>query len=335
MLLKRLAEASGVSGNENEVRELILSEIKRHVDSSHIDAMGNLIVTKRGRKNRPRVMLAAHMDEVGLMVVNIEKTGMLKFRAVGGIDERVLLSKQVVIGKDKTRGVIGSKPIHLIWSKEEERKRVPKIDELFIDIGANSLEDAQKAVKIGDYAAFATKFANLGPTFKGKAFDDRAGCALLVELIKKPLPVTIHAAFTVQEEVGLRGARIAAYKIEPDIAIVLEGTAAGDFPEKRDLSKAAEIGKGPVITIMDRTVICDRGLVDLAVATAGKYRIPYQLKRPGVGGTDAGRIHITKAGCKTLVFSVPCRYVHSPVSIVSRSDFVNCARLLERTLKTL
>lgn len=335
LLLKRLVEASGVSGNEHEVRGIIMSEIGRHVDSSHVDAMGNLIVTKRGRKNRPRVMLAAHMDEVGLMIVNVDKAGMLKFRAVGGIDDRVLLSKHVVIGKEKIPGVIGAKPIHLIRAKEEERKRVPKIEELFIDIGANSQEDAQKAVKIGDYAAFATKFARLGPTFKGKAFDDRVGCALIVELLKKPLPVTVHAAFTVQEEVGLRGARIAAYRIEPQIALVLEGTAAGDFPQKRDLSKAAEVGKGPVITTMDRTVICDRGLVELAIATARKHRIPYQLKRPGVGGSDAGRIHLAKAGCKTLVLSVPCRYIHSPVSVVSRNDLANCGRLLQEMLRAL
>ncbi|MDQ7779904.1 MAG: M42 family metallopeptidase [Planctomycetota bacterium] len=334
-LLRQLSETHGVAGNEKAVRDLIWSEIKTRVDSKEVDAMGNLIVTKKGRKSRPRIMLAAHMDEVGLMVVNIDKQGMLKFRAVGGLDERALLSKHVLVGKDKTPGVIGAKPVHLIWRREEEMKRPPKTDELHIDIGASSKEDAEKQVKIGDYAMFDTEYASLGPTIKGKAFDDRIGCALLVELLKKPLPVTVHAAFTVQEEVGLRGARIAAFRIEPDIAIVLEGTAAGDFPEKRDLSKAAMIGKGPVITIMDRTVICDRKLVDLAIACAKKARIPFQLKRPGVGGTDAGRIHMTKAGSRTLVISVACRYVHSPASIASKADIRNAGRLVSAVLKAL
>ena len=335
MLLKELSEAFGVSGCEDEVREVIIEAIKEHVDDYRVDSLGNLIAIKKAHlqsaiRNPLKVMLAAHMDEVGLMITHIEKDGSLRFRPVGGIDDRILLSKAVLIGKDRIPGVIGVKPIHLL--KDKERKKVVKVEEMTIDIGASSREEAEKLVKLGDYAAFATKFVELGDTVKGKAFDDRAGCAVLIELLKEDHPFELHAAFTVQEEVGLRGARVAAYAIEPDIAFVLEGTVCDDLPKKRDVSPTTRLGGGPAITLMDRTFIADRGLVNLLVETAEENNIPYQFKQPVVGGTDAGAIHLTKEGIPSAAVAVPCRYIHSPACLLSLSDFENTVKLMKAAL---
>ena len=335
MHLKELSEAFGVSGCEDEVREVIIEAIKEHVDDYHVDSLGNLIAVKKSHRpsaisHLPKVMLAAHMDEVGLMITHIEKDGSLRFRPVGGIDDRILLSKAVLIGKDRIPGVIGVKPIHLL--KEKEREKVVKVEEMAIDIGASSREEAEKLVKLGDYAAFATKFVELGNTVKGKAFDDRAGCAVLIELLREDYPFDLYAAFTVQEEVGLRGARVAAYAIEPDIAFVLEGTVCDDLPKKRDVSPTTRLGGGPAITLMDRTFIADRRLVNLLVETAEENNIPYQFKQPVVGGTDAGAIHLTKEGVPSAVVAVPCRYIHSPACLLSLSDFENTVKLMKAAL---
>ena len=334
MLLKKLSEAFGVSGCEDEVRELIIGAIEGHVDEYNVDALGNLIALKRGTgESDLRVMLAAHMDEVGLMVTYIEKDGSLRFRPVGGLDNRILLSKEVRVGPDRVPGVIGVKPIHLL--KKEERKQVVKVEQMAIDIGAGSREEAEKAVKIGDYAAFATEFVNLGGTVKGKAFDDRVGCAVLIKILKERYPFDLYAAFTVQGEVGLRGARVAAYAIEPDVAFVLEGTIGDDIPRKRDVSPTTELGKGPAITIMDRTCVADPRLVRLLVETAEELGIPYQFKQPVVGGTDAGAIHLSREGVPSATVAVPCRYIHSPVSLLSLEDFENTVKLMKGALGKL
>ena len=334
MFIEKLSNAFGVSGNEDEVRTLIEDEIKDSVDSIETDSIGNLITYKSGKKRRPKVMLAAHMDEVGFMITNIEKDGWLKFNTVGGIDDRVLPSKVVMVGDKKIRGVIGIPPPHL--TKKSERDKVIKIKDLRIDIGAKNKEDAEKYVKTGDYATFATNFSRMeNGLIKGKAFDDRIGCAILTELLKDTYPFALYGVFTVQEEVGLRGATVAAYRVEPEVAFVLEGTAAGDFPIKKDLSKAAHVGKGTVVTHMDRSVICDKELVSLLINIAEKNGIPYQFKRPMIGGTDAGKIRTTKSGTKAAVLSVPLRYIHSPVSIASLSDIENTKRLISLTLRSL
>lgn len=351
MLLEELSNASGVAGNEGEVREKLIAAVKDHVDEYRVDTIGNLITLKKGTGPEPRlkaspsracpepvegasarrVMMAAHMDEVGLMVVAIEQSGHLCFRPVGGIDARVLLSKIVYVGKDKIPGVIGVKPIHLL--KPKEREQVLEIDQLTIDIGAKSQEEAQGLVKLGDYAAFATTFATLGGTVKGKALDDRAGCAVLAEVIQGgPYPCDLYAVFTVQEEVGLRGAMVAAYAVSPDLGFALEGTVCDDSPKKKDLSPTTRLGGGPAITIMDRSVIADKRLVKLLMNTAKELGIPYQIKQPGVGGTDAGRIHVSKEGVPSVAVAVPCRYIHSPVSLLDLTDFQNTVKLMKGVL---
>ena len=339
MILKELSEAFGVSGGEDEVREIIIEAIKDHVDEYRVDSMGNLIALKKGTgESKLKVMVAAHMDEVGLMITHIdEETGALRFRPVGGIDDRILLSKVVLIGQDRLPGVIGVKPVHLL--KDEERRRVIKVEQMTIDIGAKSKKEAEKAVKIGDYAVFATGFRQLAEdglrTVKGKAFDDRAGCAVLIEVLKQRYPFDLYPVFTVQEEVGLRGARVAAYAVEPDAAFVLEGTICDDMPKKKDVSPTTRLGAGPAITIMDRSFIADRGLVKLLVETAEELGIPHQFKQPGLGGTDAGAIHLAKEGIPSVTVAVPCRYIHSPVCLLSLEDFENTARLMKATLGRL
>jgi putative aminopeptidase FrvX len=281
-------------------------------------------------------MVAAHMDEVGLMVVHIEKEGSLRFQPVGGIDPRVLLAKKVLVGDDRVPGVIGVKPIHLLEAKA--RQQVMPIKDMSIDIGASSKEEAERSVKIGDYVAFDVTFGELGGELravKGKAFDDRAGCAVLAELLQHQYPFDLYAAFTVQEEVGLRGAQVAGYSIAPHFAFALEGTICDDMPKKKDISPTTTVGSGPAITVMDRSVIADRRLVDLLVSTAEENGIPHQFKQPGMGSTDAGAIHLTREGVPSAAVSVPSRYIHSPVCLLSLNDLDNTVHLMRQALLKL
>jgi putative aminopeptidase FrvX len=337
MQLEKLSNARGVSGNEAEVREILIDAIKGHVDEYRVDTMGNLIALKKAKSTRSgslKVMVAAHMDEVGLMIVHHESNGLLRFRKVGGIDDRVLLSKVVLIGKDKIPGVIGVKHIHLL--KHKEREQVMDSESMSIDIGAKSKEEAQAAVKIGDYGTFATEFAEIGDgLLKGKALDDRTGCATLVEILKRDYPFDLYGVFTVQEEVGARGARVAAYAIEPNYSFALDVTTCDDSPKTRDVSPVTRIGDGPAITFMDNGLIADRRLVDLLIETAKENRIPYQFKQATVGGTDAGQIHLTKEGVPSVAVAVPTRYIHAPVSLLSRQDFEHTIALMTKTLPNL
>ena len=337
-LLKELSEARGVSGFEGEVRNLIFGRIRDLVDEYRVDALGNLITLRKARaKSRKRVpqkvMVSAHMDEVGLMITQIEKNGMLKFRPIGGLDPRLLLAKRVLVGDKKVPGVIGVKPIHLL--KPEEQKQVPTFERMAIDIGVTSQPEAERLTRIGDYATFDTAFEELGGMAKGKAFDDRAGCAVLIELLREDYPFDLHAVFTVQEEVGLRGARVAAFSVNPDCAIALEGTIADDLPKKKDVSPTTKLGAGPALTVMDRSFIAHQGLLQHTISVAEANGIPYQFKQPGIGGTDSGAIHVSREGIPAVTVAVPCRYIHSPASLMSLEDFQHTVALVRETLRTL
>ena len=314
----------GVSGAESRVREFIRDAIHKHVSEIIEDPYGNLIV-KKGKETTPKIMLAAHMDEVGFIITAIDKEGFLRFKPVG-ITAQVLLAKTVLIGKNRVSGVIGHKPIHL--TAVEEMDKYPEIKDLFIDIGVTSKEEAGKIIEIGEYGTFDTEFTERNGMIYGKAFDNRLGCYILIQLIRST-DLPIYYAFTVQEEAGLRGAKIAAYRVSPQVAIAVDTTASAEWPIEKDLSQDPKIGKGPVITIADRSVICDTKLVTLLIETARKKEINYQLKQPMIGGTDAGPIHLNKQGTHTAVMSIAARYIHSPLSIASKNDLEAGIKLLE------
>jgi endoglucanase len=334
MILETLSNAFGPSGCETEVRAAIREAIQDHVDDLRVDHLGNLLGTQKGTASELTVMVAAHMDEVGFMITSADDSGMLRFTIVGGIDDRVLPAERVFVGPDRVPGVIAIKPVHK--TTPEERKNVVKADQLVIDIGAKSKSEAEGAVKKGDYGVFATTFRDLGDTVCGKAFDDRAGCAVLVELIKRgPYPFTFRPVFTTMEEIGLRGARVAGFAVNPDAAFVLEGTICDDSPKERDESPTTELGKGPAISLADPSAIADRRLVKLLLETAEMEGISCQFKQPGKGGTDAGAIHLAREGVPTVPVSVPCRYIHSPVALLHKRDFAQTVDLLAAALKRL
>jgi len=335
MLLARLSEAAGVSGQETEIRDLIKKEAaSRPGVELKTDALGNVLAYKQSKGHGPKVMLTAHMDEVGLMVVGVEDSGLLRFKPVGGIDRRVLVAKQVLVGPDKIPGVIGSKPIHL--QKRDERNTPFQWQELYIDIGAKDKKEAEKLVPLGTTTIFATTLQKLSDEIIiGKALDDRVGCYVLLELLANDYDCDLVCAFTVQEEVGLRGAGVAAYAVTPDLALNIEGTTASDVPDVPEHGYATSVGKGPALTIMDRTSIPARPLVEKLQEVAEKENIPIQFRRATTGGTDAGKIQLTKGGIPVAGISVPCRYIHSPASVASLSDIQATISLVKAFLRTL
>ncbi len=321
MLLKKLCNQDGVSGCEYDVRNTIIQEISSYVDELKCDTLGNIIALKRGSCHDKKLMVAAHMDEVGFIVTGHTDKGYLKFECVGGIDTRVIISKRVRT-RSGIKGVIGIKAVHL--QTPEELESVPKIKNLFIDIGAASKEDALKLAPIGEYMAFDTEFADFGTDkVKAKALDDRVGCYALCELLKDSYPYDVYAVFTVQEEVGLRGAKIAAYNVSPDACLVLEGTTCSDVGSTPKHLQVTECGDGSALSIMDRASVSDREIVNYLYTTAKKNNIPVQFKKTAMGGNDAGSISTSKAGVRTAVASVPCRYLHSPVSVASKTDILS------------
>jgi len=334
-LLKQLTEAVGVSSAEKEVRLLIRDLIADSVDEWRVDTMGNLIALKRGTgRFDMRVLVDAHMDEVGLMVTEVDSRGMLKFDGVGGFDDRSLLGKVVQVGPKKLTGVIGARPIHLL--KATQRNSIVKRESMRIDIGAKNKGAAQGKVKIGDVAAFVTEYEELGPTAIGKAFDNRAGCAALIELLRAdPYPFDLVAAFTVQEEVGLRGAQVAAYSVKPEAALVLECTPAYDLPNKNDVSPNVALGRGPSIYVMDRGTIQDPRLVSHITRTAANGGIPFQIRQPGGGGTNTAVIQRLHGGIPAATIAVPGRYAHTPAMMINLEDYANVVKLADATLRTL
>ena len=318
--LKTLCALPGVSSFEDEVRDYIRNRVAPYADSLRVDAMGNLIVFKKGAKSTGnKLMLCAHMDEVGLIVRDITDEGYLKFSCVGGIDRRVLLGKQVMVGTNKVPGIIGLKAIHM--TTPEERKKVPPLTDYYIDIGAADQEQAQKLVELGDCCVFAGDVVEFGSgMLKAKAIDDRVGCAVLVKLLEEELPMDCTFVFTVQEEVGTRGAFGAAFSVTPEIAVVFEGTTAADNPALKEHTQVCWPGRGPVLSWMDGSAVYDRELFELLRGLAEANRVPWQMKHYLSGGTDAGAIQRTKAGVRVTGISAAVRYLHAPSSVASISD---------------
>jgi len=333
--LKRLSETNGVSGDERAVREWIAEHIRDHVDELRVDTLGNLLAVKRGRRagRRLRVMVDAHMDEVGFIVAGYAGDGGLKFRSIGVIDPRILPGKVVQVGPDRIPGVIGVQPIHLA----KDTSSVSKIDALVIDIGASSKEQAEGAAKLGARVAFSTRYRSLGNgRVSGKAFDDRAGCAVLIELLSGArLPVDILASFAAQEEVGTRGAGVAAFGFRPDAAFVIEATPANDLPLEDDLGPNTRLDDGPAVYVMMRGHVSDPRLVRHVLDIGERRGIPHQIRQPGAGSTDAGAIAKSRAGVPSVSIATPSRYIHSPVSVLSLADLKNTVALVRESVARL
>jgi endoglucanase len=332
-LLERLCNACSVSGDEGEVREIVLDEVRPLADDVRVDALGNVLVRRSGSKpDAARVMLSAHMDEVGLMLVSDEGEGLFKIDTVGGLDVRQLVGKPVWVGHDHVPGVIGARPIH--FTTPDERRKPVALDALRIDIGPGGGK-----VKVGDRATFATNFSRLGPSLCAKALDDRLGVAILIEILRAaPRNVDLLLAFTVQEEVGLRGAKVAAHALDPQLAIAVDSTPANDLPVWDDTENHVyntHLGQGPAIYLSDSGTISDPRLVRWLSETGDRHRVPYQYRQPGGGGTDAGAIHRQRAGIPSVSVSVPGRYAHTAALMARVSDWKNTLALLYFALEEL
>lgn len=326
MLLKELTCLNGAAGDEDAVRNYIRSKIEPIADSVEIDNMGNIIALKKGESSEKKIMLSAHMDEVAMMVTAIKDDGTLKFSDVGGIDSKILMGQKVVVGENKVNGVIGAKPIHM--QDKTERTTPLKEKSLYIDIGTNKKEDTIKLVGLGDYVYFNSDYVEFGDNrIKAKALDDRVGCAILIEVLKKKYPFDVYVCFTVQEEVGLRGSIVTTNKICPDIALVVEGTTCSDVHNVKPGEYSTVLGDGVALTIMDRTTIVDKDLLHYLEQVATENNIGFQYKKTVSGGNDAGSIQRSGSGVKVASISVPCRYIHSPVSVMSKSDYYETQKL--------
>lgn len=326
-LVKELCALNGVSGEEDQVRDFIRAQAAPYADSIRTDALGNLIVFKKGKQSTGnRLMLCAHMDEVGIIVTRITDEGFLKFDFVGGVDRRVAIGKPVVLGQNRVPGIIGLKAVHLV--SREEAKKAPKTESLYIDIGASSKEEAQELVEPGTCGCFVCAPEEFGDgLLKAKAIDDRVGCAVMLELLKEDLPMDVTFAFTAQEEVGTRGAFGAAFSVTPEIALVLETTTAADLPNVEEHRKVCAPGKGPVISYMDGATIYDRSLFETLRRLAEDNGIPWQTKEYIAGGNDARTIQRSKAGVRVAAMSAAVRYLHAPASVGNVADFEHMLRL--------
>lgn len=338
-LLQRLSEAHGPPGYEDEVRRLIVAEAKRHADKIDTDSLGNVFAEIRGTQREPRIMVSAHMDEVGLVVTYVVDSGYLRFDAIGSVDPRILPGQLVaLLAKEPRLGVIGTKPPHILTPEDSGKQT--DIRGLYIDIGLASREKAQEiGIDVGTTGTFDAPFRHMGTSslVVGKALDNRAGCTaalmLMESLAKKPPSATVVFAFTVQEEVGFRGASVAANRIGPDVALVFETAVAADHPDIRLEDRILVIGGGPAVRVLDSTMITQRPMLDFIRRTAENEEIPYQLQVNLRGGTDAGRIHISGQGVPTGVLSTPCRYIHTPSAMLSLEDLGNLMKLAEGVIR--
>jgi len=335
MLLKELTRLPGVSGYEDDVRAFIFEECKKYADETYIDTLGSVIAIKKGSTMPEKsVMVCAHMDEVGFIIRAIEDNGMLRFGMVGGVDTRILLSSRVLLGDNMVPGIIGSKAIHL--QEPDERKVPVPLKNLYIDIGARSRAEAEALVSVGDIGIFDDDYLEFGEgMIKSRALDDRVGCALLLDALKESWPVTLYAVFSCQEEVGSRGASAATYVLQPDVAIALEGTTCADMHGVPEHLKVTTIGGGAVVAVMEASTIANRALVDFMTDLADSAGITWQYRRGASGGTDASVMQLSAGSRPVAHIMVPCRYLHSPASVVSRRDVENAAALLKLTLAQL
>lgn len=340
-LLGALSNAAGISGQEDAVRDLIIDAIQAHVDELQVDAMGNVLALKHGTDaaNRPRVMLDAHMDEVGFMVTGYDGDGTLQFDSVGGVDARILPGIRVRVGANALPGVVTWVPIH-----KNREQTVTKMSALRVDIGASSKSDAQSKAPLGTAMVFDSTFGQVGRLWRGKALDDRAGCALLVDVLAAgSYPCDVLAAFTVQEEVGLRGAQVAARALAPDVAFSLETTTANDIPDPTadpdetltTPNPTCRVGAGPVITLMDSSIMVSPALVAFVREQAEQNNIPTQFKTRRGGGNDAGIIQLQNGGIPAATISLPARYIHSPSALISETDYAHTQKLVESMLSSI
>lgn len=317
--LEELCSLDGISGDEGAVRAYIISKIEGRCDYT-VDPLGSVIAHVRGRQPaKHKLLISAHMDEVGLIVTHICGDGCLRFDTVGGIDPRVLFGKRVFVGANKTVGVIGGTAVHNL--SDDERSKAPSVHAMTIDIGCSSKEEAEKLVRQGDSVVFDSEVLHFGDgMIRSKAIDDRAGCAIMLKMIEEGTEYDTIFSFVVQEEVGLRGATAAAYTVAPEFAIVLESTTAADIPSSAGEKRVCEVGRGAVVSFMDRHTIYDKELYRLAFEQAEALGILCQTKSVVAGGNDAGAIHVSRGGVRTAAISLPCRYLHSPSCVIAASD---------------
>lgn len=341
-MLKDLTDARGIPGNEKEVREVMEKYLAPYADEVYTDNLGSLIGKKTGDANGPKIMVAGHLDEVGFMVTRIGDDGFIYFQTVGGWWSQVMLAQRVTIMSDKgdVTGVIGSKPPHILSA--EERKKPVEIKDMFIDIGASSKEEAEKfGVKPGNSVVPYFEFTQLKneKMLLAKAWDNRIGCAIAIEVLKQlkddQHPNIVYGVGTIQEEVGLRGAKTSAHKIEPDIGFGVDVGIAGDMPGVSDKDADSKLGEGPQLIIYDASMVSHKGLRELVVDTAESNNIPFQYASMAGGGTDSGSIHLTANGVPSLSITIATRYIHSHAAILHREDFENAVKLIVETIKKL
>ena len=327
-LLKELCLLNGISGDESAVREYIIGKVKDFCEY-RTDNLGNLICLRRGRKTpAKRLMIAAHMDEVGFIVTSVRSDGTLFFGSVGGVDASVAIGRQVTVGNNRINGVIGSTAVHNL--SKDDREKPPVMSSLYIDIGACDKAEAEKYVRPGDSVCFDSEYIEFGEgRIKSKAIDDRAGCAIMIRLMQEEHEYDTYYVFNVQEEIGLRGSAVSAYSVKPDTAIVLEATTAADIDGAEGAKRVCSLEGGPVVSFMDRSTVYDKGLYALAFDTAKAENIPCQTKTMIAGGNDSGAIHLSCGGVRTLAVSVPCRYLHSPSCVIAYRDIEDMYRLVK------
>ncbi len=335
-LLKRLSEAAGVPSREEKIRDIIKAELEGLVDDISVDPMGNLVAVKRsGKDGAPKVMVAAHMDEIGFLVRHVDDRGFIRVHSVGGFDTRNLFARQVTVhaslSGEELIGVMNpaGKPIHI--STPEERKKIPTIDAFYIDVGLAG-DAVKEKVRVGDMVTLRQEFFDLGDVVTGKALDDRTGCWILIETIKRlqdgDMGADLVAAFTVQEEVGLRGAITGAYAAEADVGIALDTTLAVDTPEIGEHLRVTQMGKGVGLKVMDSSIISTRWLLDHFIELAERESVDYQLEVLPLGGNDAAAIQKSRGGTPSITLSTPSRYVHTVTEMVSKADLEGAVSLL-------